>query len=83
MTRYRCIAGCDYDLCTPCMSPVLPREVASVASDGVFLYVTSRQSPGLTKLGCGQRGSQIARVYAVASSLFQSYLFKGFFIFFP
>ena len=63
LPRYRCIAGCDYDLCGPCMNPILPRYQAGITSDGTFVYVCTRGS-GVYKVGTGINGSAEGKIYA-------------------
>ena len=45
------------------MSSVLVRDQPCVASDGMFLYVTTRTAPGITKVGTGRKGSLAGIVY--------------------
>ena len=71
MARYRCITGCDYDLCASCMASVLSRDSPSCAAIGAYLFV---RVSGLRKIGSGFLGSEPGRIYATAAGKREVYV---------
>jgi hypothetical protein len=64
LARFRCLAGCDYDLCEICMAATLSkRGAAQIAALDGFLYLNTSTGGSLLKLGSGLRGTMRAAIY--------------------
>eukprot|EP00048_Salpingoeca_helianthica_P002631 m.58943 g.58943 ORF g.58943 m.58943 type:complete len:4152 (-) comp12215_c0_seq1:28-12483(-) len=55
--RYRCAAGCNYDICLRCMSTVAFDVPSSIAAHGSYVYFTSRTGTGIARVGTGLGGT--------------------------